>query len=142
MPLAHCSRHDDSETGDNWHTATPVTVQPWTIPWCVHHFPAWLGRIVAVVAGPRLVGVGFGLYQRDRRSGHEVILDLPVLAPSFRIFTPSDHGALELAMHPTFKPVPYGVNQWNGGNGGAYVLPLLSIFDPASDTRLDDRPAA
>ncbi len=71
-----------------------------------------------------------------QRTGHEVILDIPVLAPSFRIFTPSDRGVLDLAMHSTFKPIPYGVNQWNGGSGEAYVLPLVSVFDPASDSAL------
>ena len=71
-----------------------------------------------------------------QRTGYEVILDLPVLAPSYRIFTPSDRGVLDLAMHPTFKPIPYGANQSNGGSGEAYVLPLVSVFDPASDSAL------
>ncbi len=65
-----------------------------------------------------------------------MILDLPVLKPSFRIFTPSDRGVLDLAVHPTFKPVCYAHYQFQTANGEAYVLPLVSVFDPASDKAL------
>ncbi len=71
-----------------------------------------------------------------KRSGHEVILDLPVLAPAFSIFTPSDRGVQNLAIHPTFKPAPYGVNAYANANGETYVLPLVSVFDPANDRAL------
>jgi hypothetical protein len=76
------------------------------------------------------------------RRGHEVIVDLPILKPSYRIFTPSDRGVMDLAMHATFKPVAYGVIPWdgsnstNGANGEAYVLPLVSVFDPSKDAAL------
>jgi hypothetical protein len=70
------------------------------------------------------------------RSGHEVAIDLPLLAPSLRLFTPGDRGELDLAMHPTFKPAPYGVNAYDHPNGESYVLPLVSIFNPASDSAL------
>jgi hypothetical protein len=73
---------------------------------------------------------------QTQRTGYEVTLDLPVLAPSFRIFTPSDRGVLDLAVHPTFKPVKYGNYQFQTDNGDAYVLPLVSILDPASDSAL------
>ncbi|MCX6926814.1 MAG: hypothetical protein NT154_26960, partial [Verrucomicrobia bacterium] len=71
-----------------------------------------------------------------QRSGHEVILELPVLKPSLSVFTPSDRGVQNLEFHPTFKPVAYGVNAWNSPNGETYVLPLVSIFDPANDSAL------
>jgi hypothetical protein len=70
------------------------------------------------------------------RTGYEVALDLPLLSPSLRIFTPSDRGVLDLAVHPTFKPVKYGNYQFETANGDAYVLPLVSVFDPASDSAL------
>ena len=73
---------------------------------------------------------------QQQRSGHEVVLDLPVLAPSLSIFTPSDRGTLNLALHPNFKPVAYGVNAYNSANGETYVLPLVSIFDPSNDCAL------
>jgi hypothetical protein len=76
------------------------------------------------------------------RGGHEVILELPILNPSYHIFTPSDRGVMDLAMHPTFTPVSYGAIPWdgsnstNGANGEAYVLPLVSVFDPSNDAAL------
>jgi len=70
------------------------------------------------------------------RTGHEVVLDLPVLEPSLRVFTPSDRGVLDLSMHPTYRPPAYGAYWWDGPNGEAYVLPLVSVFDPAGDGAL------
>jgi len=48
------------------------------------------------------------------RSGHEVTLDLPVLAPALRLFTPGDRGVVDLSLLPSHKPVPYGFNGWGG----------------------------
>ncbi|MBN2024290.1 MAG: hypothetical protein JW809_16015 [Pirellulales bacterium] len=73
---------------------------------------------------------------QTRRTGHEIVLELPVLEPSLRVFTPSDRGVLDLAMHPTFKPCRYGAYRWGAPDGHAYVLPLVSVFDPASDGAL------
>ena len=77
-----------------------------------------------------------------QRTGHEVILDLPVLAPSLRIFTPSDRGVLDLAMHPTFKPVPYGVYQCERRQRRSLRVAFGEHFRPGKRQRLDHRPAA
>jgi hypothetical protein len=72
-----------------------------------------------------------------KRTGHTIILDLPVLAPALSVFTPGDRGVVDLALLPTFRPIAYGVNELFGRDTGrAYVLPLASVFDPATDTAL------
>jgi len=72
-----------------------------------------------------------------RRSGHEVILDLQVLAPGLRLFTPSDRGVVDLSLLPSYKPVPYGSYGWGAASGRmAYVLPLASVFDVGNDCAL------
>jgi hypothetical protein len=68
-----------------------------------------------------------------KRVGHEVVLDLPILSPDLDIFTPTDRGVMKLAAYPTFTPPPYGMSGWNGG---AYVLPLISLLDPRSNHAL------
>ncbi len=71
------------------------------------------------------------------RSGHEVTLDLPVLAPTLRLFTPSDRGVVDLSLLPSHRPVPYGFNGWGAASGQtAYVLPLASVFDVGKDCAL------
>ena len=134
-PLVCRPRHHDGETGDN---RRHCVAGRWfsggrCLGACIAS-PAWFGRIVARSQDHGWLAWDLDFTGEMQRTGHEVILDIPVLAPSFRIFTPSDRGVLDLAMHSTFKPIPYGVNQWNGGSGEAYVLPLVSVFDPASDT--------
>ena len=71
------------------------------------------------------------------RSGHGVTLDLPMLDPALQLFTPGDRGVVDLSVLPTHKPVAYGAYGWGGPSGRiAYVLPLVSVFDPASDSAL------
>jgi hypothetical protein len=69
-----------------------------------------------------------------RRSGYEVIFDLPVLKPSLRVFTPTDQGISDLSVQPTFKPAPYA--RFDEHYGRTCVLPLVSVFNPADDTAL------
>lgn len=69
-----------------------------------------------------------------RRIGHEVVIDLPVLADGLRIFTPSNDAEVEVSARPTYRPVPYATMGWTPGV--AYVLPLITILDPATDQAL------
>ncbi len=71
---------------------------------------------------------------QEPRSGHEVILELPVLSSTLRIFTPTDQGVADLSMLPTCRPPSYGV--YDEHYGRTYVLPLVSVFDPAEDRAL------
>ena len=69
-----------------------------------------------------------------KRAGHEVTIDLPILSPDLRVFTPSNDGTSDLATRPTYRPVPYAYMGWDTGQ--AYVLPLVTVMDPASDQAL------
>jgi hypothetical protein len=69
-----------------------------------------------------------------KRTGHAVTVDLPVLANGLRIFTPSNDPETEVSVRPTCRPVPYATMGWTPGT--AYVLPLVSILDPATDQAL------
>ena len=69
-----------------------------------------------------------------KRVGHEITIHLPVLSPALHLFTPSNDGQIDLATRPTFRPVPYGQMGWDTGQ--AYVLPLVSVMDPAADQAL------
>ncbi len=69
-----------------------------------------------------------------KRAGHEVTIDLPVLAPRLCIFTPSNDGEMEVAAPPAYRPVPYGQMAWDTGK--AYVLRLVSVMDPQTDEAL------
>ena len=69
-----------------------------------------------------------------KRIGHEVTIDLPVLSPGLRIFTPSNNPEIEVSAHPTHRPVPYATMGWTPGT--AYVLPLVTILDPKTDQAL------
>ena len=42
-----------------------------------------------------------------KRAGHEATIDLPVLSPGLTIFTPSNDGISDMAVRPTYRPVPY-----------------------------------
>lgn len=68
------------------------------------------------------------------RFEHELALDLDVLFPGAQLFTPSQYGVMDLDAYPTFEPATYGSYDWNGGQ--AYVLPLVSVMDPATDEAL------
>ncbi len=68
------------------------------------------------------------------RTGHQVSIDLPILSPGARIFTPSQLGVVDVDAYPSFRPVPYANYDWDGGQG--YVLPLVTVMDPASDRAL------
>jgi len=69
-----------------------------------------------------------------KRAGHEVTIDLPVLASGLRIFTPSNDGEMDVAERPAYRPVPYGQMAWDTGK--AYVLPLVTVMDPKTDDAL------
>jgi hypothetical protein len=69
-----------------------------------------------------------------KRTEHEVRIDLPVLFPEARIFTPSQYGVMEVSAYPSFEPVSYATYGWNDGQ--AYVLPLVCVMDPGSDSAL------
>jgi hypothetical protein len=69
-----------------------------------------------------------------KRAGHEVTIDLPVLSPGLRIFTPSNDPEAEVNAQPTYRPVPYATMGW--ATGSAYVLPLVTVLDPQSDQAL------
>ena len=68
------------------------------------------------------------------RTGHEVGLELPVVFPEAQIFTPSQYGIMDVAAYPTFQPVAYARYAWKDGQ--SYVLPLVSVMDPESDSAL------
>ncbi len=61
------------------------------------------------------------------RSGHEIRLELPVLARDRSLFTPSERGEMALEAYPAYEPAPYGHVGWNDGR--YYVLPLAAVFD-------------
>ena len=69
-----------------------------------------------------------------KRAGHEVTIDLPVLANGLKIFTPSNNPEADVSAQPTYRPVPYGTMGWTPGV--AYVLPLVTVLDPATDQAL------
>lgn len=69
-----------------------------------------------------------------KRTGHEVTIDLPVLSPGLKIFTPSDDEIMDVAAVPTYRPVPYAHMGWDTGQ--AYVLPLVTVMDPKTDQAL------
>jgi hypothetical protein len=71
---------------------------------------------------------------RGKRVGHEVTIDLPVLSPELRIFTPTDDPETDVSMLPTYRPSPYATKGWPPG--AAYVLPLVTILDPKTDQAL------
>ena len=64
--------------------------------------------------------------------GNEVTIDWPILAPGLKVFTPSEHGVIDVSASPACRPVPYANYDFEGGH--AYVLPLVSVFDPRSDS--------
>ena len=85
------------------------------------------------VAGPKAVWE-MTFSGETGRTEHEVRLDLPVLFPGARIFTPSQYGIMDVDAYPDFKPVAYATYGWTDGQ--AYVLPLVSVMDPESDSAL------
>jgi hypothetical protein len=68
------------------------------------------------------------------RAGHEVTIDLPILHVDSQIFTPSNRGVMDVAARPTFKPPEYA--HFGMFDGTSYVLPLVSVFDPKTDSAL------
>jgi hypothetical protein len=69
-----------------------------------------------------------------KRAGHEITIDLPVLADGLRIFTPSNDPEADVSARPTYRPVPYATTGWTPG--AAYVLPLVTVLAPATDQAL------
>ena len=69
-----------------------------------------------------------------KRTGHEVTIDLPVLSPELRVFTPSNDSEFPVSARPTHRPVAYGSMGWT--SGAAYVLPLITLMDPKTDRAL------
>jgi hypothetical protein len=68
------------------------------------------------------------------RAGHEVTIDLPVLSRGLKIFTPSNDDISDIAVRPSYRPVPYAHMGWTTGQ--AYVLPLVTVMDPKTDQAL------
>ncbi len=66
------------------------------------------------------------------RAGHQVTIELPMLAKGQQIFTPTERGVMDLAANPTFTPVAYA--HMGSHDQRCYVLPLVSVFDPKADT--------
>ncbi len=79
------------------------------------------------------VSVEFGFEGTGEQAGHEVTLDFPILSPDSYVFTPSERGILSVAVNPSFRPTPYANTSFNESMRH-YVLPLVSVFDPGSDT--------
>ena len=69
-----------------------------------------------------------------RRTGHKVTIDLSVLSPELKIFTPSNDPEVQVSARPSYRPVAYASDAWE--TGSAYVLPLVSILDPKTDQAL------
>jgi hypothetical protein len=69
-----------------------------------------------------------------KRVGHEITIDLPVLSPELRIFTPSNDPEVQVGERPTYRPVAYATAGWD--SGAAYVLPLITVMDPKTDQAL------
>ncbi len=68
------------------------------------------------------------------RVGHEVTLEFPLLKPDRNVFTPTERGVMSVAAYPDYTPAPYaGVGY---GSGRTYVLPLVSVLGPESDSAL------
>ncbi|MBI2302141.1 MAG: hypothetical protein HYU66_24825 [Armatimonadetes bacterium] len=68
------------------------------------------------------------------RAGHEVTLEFPLLTAERSLFTPTERGVMAVAGYPTYRPAPYASVGW--GDGRCYVLPLVSVLDPATDQGL------
>ena len=68
------------------------------------------------------------------RTGYELALDLPLLRSGMKVFTPSQRGVMDLAAYPKFSAAPYGVQAWTTGE--TYVLPLVTVLDPKTDSAL------
>lgn len=68
------------------------------------------------------------------RVAHEVVIELPVLRNTMRVFTPTEQGTMDVAAFPDFLGLPYATNGWD--NGQSWVLPLVSVMDPRSDQAL------
>jgi len=71
---------------------------------------------------------------KGKRTGHEVTIDVPVLSPLLKIFTPSNDPELCVRERPTYRPVPYATGAWDTGK--AYVLPFITLQDPETDQAL------
>ena len=50
-----------------------------------------------------------------KRTGHEVTIDLPVLSPGIKIFTPSNDPEFLVSARPTYRPVNYAHMGWGYG---------------------------
>lgn len=68
------------------------------------------------------------------RSGYEFTLEFPVLGSSLQVFTPTEYGVVDVAAYPELRPAAYGSLGWESGS--SYVLPLVTILDPAQDAAL------
>ncbi len=61
-----------------------------------------------------------------------MVIDLPILSHARVLFTPSERGVMSLAAYPDFVPTPYAHLGWDDHR--YYVLPLISVMEPASDS--------
>jgi len=83
---------------------------------------------------PRGLAWELALTREGNRSGHEFTLELPILNPSLRVFTPTEYGVADVGDYPSLRPAAYGALGWE--TGSSYVLPLVTVMDPADDTAL------
>ena len=67
------------------------------------------------------------------QTGHEVALDFPILTENSLVFTPTERGVMSVSSNPTYQHVAYGSAGYATGMR-YYVLPLVSVFDPQSDS--------
>ena len=93
--------------------------------------PALLSGQVIINLPNFLKNFGFSLREIRTWVGHEVTIELPMLAENSRVFTPTERGVMEIAAYPTFQGLPYAAMGWETGQ--SWVLPLVSVLDPGSD---------
>jgi hypothetical protein len=67
----------------------------------------------------------------EKRTEHEVSLDLPILFPKARVFVPSQYGVMDVDAYPSFKPEAYARFSWEDKQ--THILPLVSVMDPETD---------
>jgi hypothetical protein len=68
------------------------------------------------------------------RAGHTVRIELRILSGTRVVFTPSERGVMCLAAYPDFMPTPCAHLGWDDHR--YYILPLISVMEPASDSAI------
>ncbi len=93
----------------------------------VHYDSRWSG-------GPRALQWDLDFRAGGKRTGRTVQVELPLLSRQLKVFTPSERGVMEVAAWPDYRPAPYAHVAWSDGK--AWVLPLVSVMDPATGRAL------